>query len=85
MPKQLQRQDIQGHLQEIPQPRKTYHEPIYLAEGLEAEDLGCKVGYGGVVEGSVEGEEDDIRIRGGEAMGDAAQDADEGRVADERG
>ena len=60
------RQGVQARLGEIEQAGEADDGAVDLAKGLEPKHLGRVVGHGGVVQGPVEHEEDDVAVRGPE-------------------
>ena len=75
---------IQATLREIQDTRKTNNEAIHASKGVEAKDFGRVVGYGGVVEGAIEDEENDVGVAG-PGVREETQGADQGSDGDEEG
>ena len=60
--KHFMQKSIETALAEVEQPGETDDETVDCAEGSETEDFRGIVGYGGVVEGSVENEETHVAV-----------------------
>ena len=76
-------QIIQARLTEIQQPRKANNRPVHGTEGPKPKDFGAVVGHGGVIEGTVQNEQNDVGVSGEHAVRDHAQHADGGGGCDE--